>query len=130
MSILRLLVLVSALLPVLAGCVTVQLNAAGGEATVVRHVGWLQVQVSQPEQAVVGRVHGLGLVATPMGVSAGYTRQRWAALGPGCRAVLWAEDGTVIGESTRRMLEQTAGVCLVSGEGTPVIAEAEHRRKE
>jgi len=112
------------------GCVTVQIDTAGADPVVVRHLGWLQVQVNQPEQAVVGRLQGLGLVSTPMGVSLGFTRERWAALGPGCRAVLWAEDDVAINETMRRTLAEAAGACLADGATAPPATRGASRRQE
>lgn len=117
--------------PVLAGCMTVHLHTTGAEPRVLRHVGWLQIEVPQAEAAVMGRLDGLGLVSTPMGASAGYTRQRWAALGPQCRAVLWVQDGTRLDEPMQRTLQQTAGVCLLDdGPMGPDRAERPRRRNE
>lgn len=55
----------------LPGCMTVHLHSGEAEPRVLRHFGWLQVEVPQAEQAVVGRLQGLGLVSTPR------VAQRW-----------------------------------------------------
>ena len=95
----------------LTGCMTVQIESGDSQIKMLHHVGFLQIELPQSDKAIVGALYGVGIVATPMGWSAGYTRQRWAAIGPQCRAVLWV-NGTV-DASVRRDLEQVAGVCLV-----------------
>lgn len=115
---------------VLVGCMSVHIHAGDTPVAVHRHLGALQVQVGAPERQVVGQLVGLGIAATPMGLTAGYTRQRWAVLGPGCRAVLWVEEG--VDEALRRDLEQVAGVCLVQAAGREPLrsgAGAAERRK-
>ena len=96
----------------LAGCVTVHIESADAPVRVVRHVGLLQIELAAPEAAIAGSLSGVGLTATPMGWSAGYTRQRWAALGPACRAVVWL-DRAPLDAPTRDALAAAAGVCLL-----------------
>lgn len=95
-----------------AGCMTVHLDSGGAPVGVVRHFGVLHVELPRPGAAVVGELSGTGIAATPLGWSAGYTRQRWAAIGPQCRAVVWLADGR-IDEPTRSRLSALSGVCLI-----------------
>jgi hypothetical protein len=127
MSIHRPTALITPLALLLAGCMTVRIQAGDEPVQVVRHVGLLQVALAAPEQAVVGRLQGLGLVATPMGWSAGYTRQQWAVMGPQCRALLWVSEGGAVDAEMRRTLGQLAGVCLVEAGEVPA---SEHMAAE
>lgn len=95
----------------LAGCMTVRIESRETDVRVLRHVGWLSIDMPTADKAVIGSVSGVGLAATPMGWSAGYTRQRWVALGPQCRAVLWIDHGA-LDTATREALGAVAGVCL------------------
>ena len=95
----------------LSACMTVHIDAGDADLRVVRHVGLLHVEVKAPERAVVGSLSGIGVAGTPLGWSAGYTRQRWAAIGPQCRAVLWI-DGPLDAD-TRADLERVARVCVL-----------------
>lgn len=112
----------AALLSVVAlvGCMTVHIDAGDADLRVVRHVGVLHVELQSPQRAVVGTLSGIGLAGTPLGWSAGYTRQRWAAIGPQCRAVVWL-DGPLDHE-TRRDLERVARVCLLDDPATHAAA--------
>ena len=100
---------------------TVHIDAGDARVRTVRHVGYLQIDLASPDQAVVGALSGVGLAATPLGWSAGYTRQRWAAIGPECRAVLWA-DGADAGARLRDTLATVAGVCLADDPSSRVDA--------
>jgi hypothetical protein len=97
----------------LAGCMTVRIEATDGQITLQRHIGLLRLELPEPNGSVVGTLSGVGLLSTPMGFSAGYTQQRWALIGPLCRAVLWV-DGKV-DEHVRRVAQELAGVCLIGG---------------
>jgi hypothetical protein len=99
----------------LTGCMTVRLESPGSEIQITRHFGLLHIELPVHDQALVGALSGIGLVATPMGWSAGYVRQRWAAMGPRCRAVLFVERGRV-DPATRDALSGAAGVCLIEDE--------------
>ena len=79
-------------------------------------MGILHVQLVNPEQAIAGFLSGVGVVAAPLGWSVGYTRQRWALIGNGCRAVVWLAPGQ-IDEKMRSDLVRAAGVCLLEDEG-------------
>lgn len=96
----------------LPGCMAVHIASPDG-VRVVRHVGVLRIDLPTPDGAVVGTLSGVGVAGTPLGWSAGYTRQRWAAMGPECRAVLWIDDPVELDERTRRSLTGIAGLCLV-----------------
>jgi hypothetical protein len=100
----------------LTGCMTVRIESTDGQVTVVRHAGLLLVTLPRARASVVGSVSGVGLASTPMGLSVGYMRQRWAAIGPECRAVLWLESG--ISESLQRTARDLAGVCVVEETGS------------
>lgn len=96
----------------LAGCVNVHIDAGGGQVRTVQHVGVLRIELADPKQAITGSVSGIGLVGAPLGWSLGYTRQRWALMGKGCRAVVWLAPGG-LDELTRNELARAAGVCLI-----------------
>ncbi|NRF69683.1 hypothetical protein HLB44_22005 [Aquincola sp. S2] len=102
---------------------TVHIDSGEGDVRIVRHVGLLQVQVAQPERQVVGALHGIGLASTPLGLSAGFTRQRWTAIGPQCRAVLWVDGPEAVDAAMRQTLAQIAGVCLVDERSAPVLIQ-------
>lgn len=104
----------------LTGCMTVQIESDDSQIKILHHIGFLRIELPQPDKAIVGALYGVGIVATPMGWSAGYTRQRWAAIGPQCRAVLWVNGN--VDASVRRDLEQVARVCLVE-DGAAVKSE-------
>ena len=96
---------------------TVHIESKDGDVRTVRHAGLLQVQLASPQQSIVGSISGVGLVGAPLGWSLGYTRQRWAAIGPECRAVVWLESGE-LNEPTRAALARAAGLCLIAAPGT------------
>lgn len=97
----------------LSGCMSLHLEAGPHDVKVTRHLGLLHVELRSPERAVVGQLSGLGLALTPLGLVLGHARQRFAALGPQCRAVLWIDDASALDEAARRHVQQLAGVCLV-----------------
>ena len=121
---------VASLCALLAGCMTVQIEASDGQVTVLRHMGLLQIEVPQSDRAVVGALQGVGLVSTPMGWTAGYTRQRWAAIGPQCRVVLWVNESATIDEETRHRLSSLAGVCLVEDGEQPILERGANANRE
>jgi hypothetical protein len=96
----------------------VHITQADGQIRTIRQVGVLKVEMKDTEKAVVGSSVGFGVIGTPLGWSAGYTHQRWALMGAGCRAVVWAAPGAVVDASVREELAQIAGVCLFD-EGNP-----------
>jgi len=110
----------------LAGCVTVHIEAKDGEVRTVRHAGVLHIELAQPDQAIVGSISGIGAVSAPLGLSLGYTRQRWAVLGPACRVVAWLPPGAM-NDPTRDELARAAGVCLIAerAEGLQSIVSKE-----
>lgn len=91
---------------------TVRIEARDSEVKVVRYFGFLLVDPQHASQGVVGEVRGVGIVGTPMGLSIGYTQQRWVAIGPECRVVLWTEGVLPIDEATKRALIDISGLCL------------------
>lgn len=97
----------------LSGCMSLHLQAGDEQVKVIRHVGMLHVELAAPDRAVVGQLSGLGVSVTPLGLVIGHARQRFAAIGPQCRAVLWIDDASTLDEATRRQVEQVAGVCLM-----------------
>lgn len=103
----------------LSGCMSLHLQAGDEQVTVVRHVGVLHVELAEPRRAVVGQLSGLGLSVTPLGLVIGHARQRFAAIGPQCRAVLWIDDASTLDDALRRQVEQVAGVCLMEARATP-----------
>ena len=115
--------LILALALPLASCMTVTIDSAGESLRVIQHFGFLHIDVPVPQRSVVAQVSGLGLIGTPTGITLGYARQRFALLGPQCRAVLWFDGDMRLDLATRRMVEQMAGVCLV--EDKPVSLSQE-----
>ena len=105
----------------LAGCMTLRIESREGDVRIVRSAGLLHVQLASPQQAIVGSLSGVGLVGAPLGWSLGYTHQRWAAIGPECRAVVWLEDGELNG-ATRAALARVAGLCLIAAPGTELTS--------
>jgi hypothetical protein len=106
----------------IAGCVNLTVQASDGSVRVERSVGILRVELASPEQEIVGSVSGLGVVSAPMGVSVGYTQQRWALVGPRCRVVIFPDAG-MPDAKTRAELERIAGLCLVLDENGNTVAE-------
>jgi len=95
---------------IVTGCMTVRIEAADGHVMVIRHAGLLRVELPPDRASVVGSISGVGLAATPMGFSVGYTRQRWAAIGPDCRAILWLDSTAQ--DPALHLAQQLAGVCI------------------
>jgi hypothetical protein len=95
-----------------AGCMTVQISGADQETRVIRGFGVLRVELADPKGAITGSVSGIGLVGAPLGWSAGYTRQRWAILGKGCRTVVWPPPGG-LDDRLRAELARAAAVCVM-----------------
>jgi outer membrane lipoprotein SlyB len=120
-------ILATALL--LAGCVSLHVQSRDGQVRTVRHFGILHVQLANPEQAIVGSLSGVGLVGAPLGWSLGYTRQRWALMGPECRAVVWLDEGNV-NSNTSEALAQVAGLCLISNSATSNSSQTVHYREK
>lgn len=110
-----------ALLP---ACVSVQVDTQGQGVRVVRHFGLLQLELPQASRSVVADIRGVGLLSSPLGLTAGYTQQRLAWLGPDCRAVLWLEQGVVLDAATRAELGRLAGLCLVEALPAPAAPAA------
>ncbi len=111
----------------LAGCVSVRIEAGSGEVRTIEHLGMLRIELANPRQAISGSVAGVGLVGAPLGWSLGYTRQRWALMGSGCRAVVWLAPGG-LNELTRTELARAAGVCLIDEDAattSPSVASNE-----
>lgn len=98
-------------------CMSVRIEAGAGEVRVVRHFGLLMIELAEPPQAVTGTVSGVGLIAAPLGWSLGYTRQRWAVLGEGCRAVIWV-DAMPLDAQTRQDADGAARACLLTTESS------------
>lgn len=105
----------------LAGCVTLRIEGAGQEVRVVRRFGILRVELAQPQLAIAGSVTGVGIVGAPLGWSAGYTHQRWAVLGRGCRTVVWPPPGGM-DERTRAELARAAGVCVMADDDANTVS--------
>jgi hypothetical protein len=98
-------------------CVNVRIEAGADEVRVVRNFGAIKIELAQPRQAVTGTISGVGLVAAPLGWSLGYTFQRWAVLGDGCRAVVWV-DAPPLDAQTLRDADRAAQACLLTTEST------------
>jgi hypothetical protein len=107
----------------LGGCVSVRIDDPDGGVRIVRGFGVVSIEAPSPRTAVSGMVSGFGLVQAPLGWSAGFTRQRWALMGPECRAVIWPSIGG-IDESTRAALVRTAGVCLLADDPSAAVIAA------
>lgn len=95
----------------LTGCMTLVIDGGDSAPVVTRHFGLLQVSSGPASQAQVGSLAGVGFAATPLGLSLGYTSQRWAVLGPKCHAVVWVTDQR-LSEATRAELRRVAGICV------------------
>lgn len=118
----RLLLLVGAL-QALSGCMTVRLEGGAGQTTVTRHVGVLRIELAAPPDALVGTLQGVGVVASPLGTSAGWTRQRFVVLGPQCRAVVFLDGAGTLDDGLRRSVAQAAGVCLIGAPAGSVATQ-------
>lgn len=94
-----------------AGCASVRIESASGQVRVERRWGVLGVVVDGPAASHVAEVTSLGVVSTPMGWNAGFTRQSWAVLGPECRLVIWVSDAEHL-ETARHLEASTTGVCV------------------
>jgi len=105
----------------LSGCVTLRLEGSDQEVRVVRGFGILRVELAQPQLAIAGSVSGVGIVGAPLGWSAGYTRQRWAVLGRGCRTVVWPPPGGM-DERIRAELASAAGVCVMADDDANTVS--------
>ena len=101
-----------------SGCVSVQIIDSDGRVRTIQQAGFLKVQMEAPDQAIVGSLSGFGVIGAPLGWSVGYTRQRSALIGDGCRAVVWVTPGIRLDEDTRSELGQVAGVCLLEDGAT------------
>ena len=96
-----------------ASCASVRIESASGEVRIEQRWGVLGVFVDGAASSHVAEVRGLGIASTPMGWSAGFTRQSWASLGPECRLVIWVSEAEHL-EATKRLQASTNGVCVVS----------------
>ena len=102
----------------LSGCMSLRLEAGENDVKIIRHIGLLHVELASPERAVIGQLSGLGVSMTPLGLVIGHARERFAAIGPQCRAVLWIDDASALDDAARRQIQQLAGVCLVEARAT------------
>lgn len=111
----------------LCACVSVQVTDSTGGVRTVRGVGMLRVELPSAAPSITGAITGIGLVQAPLGWTLGYTHQRWALLGPDCRAVVWMpRDGP--DPQLVRELTHAAGVCLLDAQtGQRLIV---HREEE
>lgn len=98
---------------VIAGCASVRIESASGQVRVEQHWGVLGVVVEGAATSHVAEIRSLGLAATPMGWSAGFTRQSWAALGPECRLVIWVSEAEHLA-AIRRLIAASANICVIS----------------
>lgn len=106
----RLLSLVFALAA--SGCASVRIESASGEVRIEQRWGVLGVVVDGSAKSHVAELRSLGIASTPMGWSAGITRQSWASLGPECRLVIWVSEAKHL-EAARRLQASTNGVCVM-----------------
>ena len=107
------------LVAMLSGCMTVRIESGDAGVQVVRHVGVLRIELAAPRHAVAGTLAGVGLAATPMGWSAGYTQQRWASIGPECRVVLWLHGDARLDAQAHDALARIAHACVLHEDRTP-----------
>mgnify|MGYP003614032666 CR=1 FL=1 len=96
-------------------CASVRIESASGEVRIEQRWGVLGVVVGGPATSHVAEIKNLGIASTPMGWSAGFTRQTWASLGAECRLVIWVSEAEHL-ETARRLQASTTGVCLVSSD--------------
>ncbi len=101
-----------ALTLVLNGCASIRVDAGGQAVRVERHWGVLAVTIDHASKSQVADMTALGLVSSPMGWSAGYSRQRWAALGADCRVVIWVTNSEAL-SSARQFANSKPGICLI-----------------
>ncbi|WP_284447014.1 hypothetical protein [Fluviibacter phosphoraccumulans] len=94
-------------------CASVRIESASGEVRIEQRWGVLGVFVDGAATSHVAEVRGLGIASTPMGWSAGFTRQNWASLGPDCRLVIWVSQPEHL-VTIRRLADAKTGVCVVS----------------
>ncbi|WP_326543089.1 hypothetical protein [Pseudorhodoferax sp.] len=92
-------------------CMSVHITAGEGEVRMSRHFGVLSIELAEPKAAIAGEVLGVGVIGSPLGWSIGYTTQRWALLGEGCRAVIWTSGGD-LDPLVVQEARHAAGVCL------------------
>lgn len=107
----RLLSLVFALAA--SGCASVRIESASGEVRIEQRWGVLGVVVGGSAKSHVAEVRSLGIASTPMGWSAGVTRQSWASLGPECRLVIWVDQPKHVA-TIRSMTSTRTDICVVS----------------
>lgn len=113
----------------LSACMTVVIEARDGQVRVERGFGVLRVELPAAETAITGAVSGTGIAFTPLGWHIGYARQRWAAMGPQCRAVVWL-DGTQLDAASRRWLGTLPQVCPLELASAPCSVDEPCNRGE
>lgn len=106
----RLLMLVSL---TVAGCANVRIESPSGEIRLEQRWGILSVVVDSPTTNYVAEIRSLGITSTPMGWSAGITRQNWASLGPDCQLVIWVSEAEHL-EAAKRLEASIKGVCIAN----------------
>lgn len=94
-----------------AGCASVRIESRSGEVLIEQRWGVLGLVLGGSATDYVAEVSGLGVASTPFGWSAGLMRQSWAALGPDCRIVIWA-DGPEHIATIRSLTDGKPGICI------------------
>ncbi len=108
----------------LAACASVRIESGPDQVRVEQRWGVLAISVDSPANAYVAKVESLGLLNTPFGWSAGFSRQSWAALGPECRLVIWVSQPEHL-ETARRLADPKAGICIAAPQ-QPTTGEKHH----
>lgn len=93
------------------GCATLRIEPAGQDVRVERYWGVLAVDVGPSGGSHAAELTALGVARSPLGWSAGFTHQRWAALGPECRLVIWASTPEHL-RVARELANSATGVCV------------------
>lgn len=102
----------------LVACASVRIESGPDQVRVEQRWGVLAITVDDPAKSYVAKVESLGLLSTPFGWSAGFSRQSWAALGPECRLVIWVSQPEHL-ETARRLADPKAGICIAAPQQPP-----------
>ena len=93
-------------------CTTIEIRNDRGDIRVERSFGFASVNVSPDAGLITARISSLGYVSTPLGHSAGWSRQSITASDGGCRIIVWIDERQDR-EAISRELESVASVCVV-----------------
>jgi len=95
----------------LNACTVLRLEAPDGVVRIEHHLGLLNVSFADPGQGHIAEVQSLGIVRTPLGLTAGYAHHKWVLLPlEQCQVVFWVEDGTQLA-AAQSLLESSHLLC-------------------